>query len=59
LPEQSGPSRFQPFLEAAWFTKNQLAGEVVYPDPLMQYKWEQLKSETWQVEILPSRKAGL
>ena len=44
--------------EAAWYTKAQLAGEVVFPSLLMQRDWNQLKSENWQVECLPSRKAG-
>ena len=44
--------------DAAWFTKAQLTGEVVFPAPLMQRDWNQLKSETWQVECLPSQKAG-
>ena len=45
-------------IEAAWFTRDQLVHEVVFPPPLMQHDWEQLQSETWQVECLPSRKAS-
>jgi len=45
-------------IEAAWFTKAQLAGEVVFPPPLNQHDWNQLRSENWRVECLPSRKAG-
>lgn len=45
-------------IEAAWFTKDQLASEVVFPLFLMQHDWEQLRTETWQVECLPSRKAS-
>ena len=45
-------------IEAGWFTKTQLAREVVFPPPLMQYDWNQLKSENWQVECLPCKKAG-
>jgi 8-oxo-dGTP diphosphatase len=41
-------------IEAAWFTKEQLTGEVVYPSPLMQHNWNEFQSETWQVEIMPS-----
>ena len=44
-------------IEAAWFTKTQLAGEVVFPLPLIQHDWDQLRSENWQVECLPTRKA--
>jgi 8-oxo-dGTP pyrophosphatase MutT (NUDIX family) len=44
-------------IEAAWFTKAQLAGEVVFPPPLIQHDWDQLRSENWQVECLPTRKA--
>ena len=45
-------------IEAAWFTRDQLADEVVFPSPLMQYDWHQLQSDTWQVVCLPSRKAS-
>ena len=45
-------------IEAAWFTRAQLAGEVVFPPPLNQHDWNQLRSENWRVECLPSRKAG-
>jgi 8-oxo-dGTP diphosphatase len=45
-------------IEAAWFTKDQLAEEVVYPPPLMQHDWEQFRAEIGQVECLPSRKAS-
>ena len=44
-------------IEAAWYTKAQLSGEVVFPPPLIQHDWDQLRSENWQVECLPTRKA--
>jgi len=43
-------------IDAGWFARAQLAGEVVFPPPLMQYNWDQLRSERWQVVCLPSRK---
>ena len=45
-------------IDAAWFTRDQLDGEVVYPLPLLQYDWNRLRSDAWQVECLPSRRAG-
>lgn len=45
-------------IEAAWFTRDQLTQEVVFPTPLMQHEWEELRSETWQTVCLPSRTAG-
>jgi ADP-ribose pyrophosphatase YjhB (NUDIX family) len=45
-------------IEAGWFTRDQLAGEVVFPSILMQHDWEQFRAEAWQVECLPSRKAN-
>ena len=46
-------------IQAAWYTKNQLTGEVVYPPPLIQNDWDLLRSENWKVECLPTRKANL
>ena len=43
-------------IEAAWFTKAQLTGEVVFPPPLIQHDWDQLRSENWQVLCLPTRR---
>jgi 8-oxo-dGTP pyrophosphatase MutT (NUDIX family) len=44
-------------LEAGWFTKEQLLNEIVFPPTLMAHAWEEIRSESWQVEILPSRTA--
>jgi len=42
-------------IEAGWFSRPQLAGEVVFPSFLMQHDWEQLRREQQSVECLPSR----
>jgi 8-oxo-dGTP diphosphatase len=44
-------------IDAGWFTRDQLAGEVVFPSILMEHDWQEFQSSTWQVECLPSRKA--
>lgn len=54
---KTGEAEEEGIIEAAWFTRDQLASEVVYPPPLMQHDWEQFWAETWQVECLPSRQA--
>ena len=46
-------------IEAAWFTKDQLTSEVVFPSLLMKHDWKQFRTETWQVECMPSRKANI
>ena len=45
-------------IEVGWYTREQLAGEVVYPLPLMQYDWRQLQSDGWKVGCLSCRNAG-
>ena len=42
-------------IEAAWFTQDQLANEIVFPSSLMQHDWEELHAETGLVECLPSK----
>jgi len=42
-------------IEAAWFTRDQLIHEVVFPPPILQQDWKELQAETGQVECLPSR----
>jgi len=42
-------------IEAAWFTREQLANEVVFPPSLLQQDWGEFQAETGQVECLPSR----
>jgi len=44
-------------IAAAWFNRDQLAGEMVFPSLLMEQDWEQLRTGTEKVECLPSRKA--
>jgi hypothetical protein len=46
-------------IEAGWFTKPQLTSEVVFPVPLIQYDWNQLRSGNWQVDCLPTRRANI
>ena len=43
-------------IEADWYTKSQLVGEVVFPPALLQHDWDRLCSQNWQVECLPTRK---
>ncbi len=45
-------------IDAGWFTRDQLEGEIVYPAPLLEYDWDRLRSDSWHVECLPSRRAG-
>jgi hypothetical protein len=45
-------------IEAAWFTRDQLASEVVFPPSLLQHDWEEFRSETGHVECLPSRRTS-
>jgi 8-oxo-dGTP diphosphatase len=42
-------------IEAAWFTRDQLAHEIVFPPSLLQHDWEEFQAESGQVECLPSR----
>lgn len=42
-------------IEAAWFTQDQLAGEIVFPPLIDQLDWEELQANTGLVECLPSR----
>jgi hypothetical protein len=42
-------------IETGWFTRTQLASEVVFPPLLIQFDWDQLRSEDWEVVCLPSR----
>jgi len=53
---RTAAAELEGIIHAGWFTRAQLAGEVVFPPPLMQYNWDQLRSERWQVVCLPSRK---
>jgi ADP-ribose pyrophosphatase YjhB (NUDIX family) len=48
-------SKKEGIIEAAWFNKNQLEKEIVYPEQLKKNEWNQLLSDKWQVECPPSR----
>lgn len=51
-------ARKEGIIEAGWFTKERIAGEVVFPALLMQYDWNRFQDDGWKVECLPSRKAN-
>lgn len=53
--QQTEGAEKENIIEAAWFTRDQLAHEVVFPPSLMQHDWEEFQAETGQVECLPSR----
>jgi len=42
-------------LETAWFPRDRLAGEAVYPALLLRRDWDNLRHGKRPVEILPSR----
>jgi len=42
-------------IEAAWFTRDQLISEEVFPPSLMQHDWKELQAEIGQIERLPAR----
>ena len=44
--------------EARWFQRAELADEAVFPQPVMQYNWEEFRSDKWQTQCLPSRVAS-
>ena len=46
-------------LEAAWFAKDRLESETVFPEFLLRQDWGKLRSEAQPVLILPVRKASL
>jgi len=52
-------ARAEGITEAAWFRKGQLENEVVYPPPIMQYDWDEFRSDRWQAQCLPLRTADL
>ena len=56
--QQTRGAELEGIIDAGWFTRDQLAGEVVFPSPLMMHDWRQFTSDDWEVQCLPSGKAG-
>jgi hypothetical protein len=44
-------------LDAGWYTREQLTGEVLFPSLLMERDWGQIRSGTDEVDCLPTSKA--
>jgi ADP-ribose pyrophosphatase YjhB (NUDIX family) len=55
---KTSESEKEGIIEAAWFTRNQLDGEKVYPEQLLNIDWEKLISDNWQVVCPASRKVN-
>lgn len=51
-------ARKEGIIEVGWFTKELLAGEIVFPTLLIQHDWSRLQDDGWKVKCLPSRKAN-
>ncbi len=45
-------------IDAGWFTKANLADEVVFPTILMQHDWKSFSSRQWQAQCLPTQRAN-
>jgi ADP-ribose pyrophosphatase YjhB (NUDIX family) len=50
-------ARAEGITEVGWFRKGQLENEVVYPPPIIQVDWDELRSDPWEAQCLPSRVA--
>lgn len=50
-------ARKEGIIAVGWFTRRQLAGEIVFPSTLVQHDWSRFQGDRWRVECLPSRKA--
>lgn len=51
-------ARAEGITEAGWFSREDLANEVVFPPPLLRTDWSELRSRTWETLCLPSRVAS-
>jgi 8-oxo-dGTP pyrophosphatase MutT (NUDIX family) len=45
-------------VQAAWFARDQLIYEEVFPSPILQYDWNEFRSNRWETLCLPSQVAG-
>jgi len=54
---QTHGAQMEGIIEAGWFTRDQLASELVFPSPLMLCGWKKLVSDDWQVQCLSSQEA--
>ena len=50
-------ARKEGIIEARWYTRPELDGEVVYPTVLLEHDWRELQGDAWQVKCLPSQRA--
>jgi len=48
-------ARLEGIVEAAWYRRELLRGEIVYPPPLMEHDWRSLGREDRPVVCLPLR----
>jgi 8-oxo-dGTP pyrophosphatase MutT (NUDIX family) len=45
-------------IEAGWYSRERLSGEVVFPSLLLEYSWDELASDLWRVICFPCRNAS-
>ena len=45
-------------IEVRWYSKGELAGEVVYPSPLRTTDWQEFLDKTWESRYLELREAS-
>jgi len=56
--QKTKDAEIEKIIETAWFTKDQLKSEKVFPPFLMTHDWADFNTQTWLVICLPSRKAN-
>jgi len=53
--QKTKDAEIEGIIEVGWYTRRQLANRKVFPSILLQHEWDEIKKESWQMEILSSR----
>ena len=57
-PHPTEGAKLERITQAAWFTREQLSPETVYPSILTQYDWSQFASPQWTPQWMELRRAS-
>jgi 8-oxo-dGTP diphosphatase len=58
-PRATEGARHEGITHSGWFSREQLAGETVYPRIVLEHAWEAFASPGWRVRTLPLREIGI
>ena len=56
--DKTSEAKIEGIIDTAWFTRDQLEDEIVYPELILEYQWHHIQSDSFPVVCPKTRKTN-